>query len=71
MYRRSGMKPPEALYHHVYDLWEKVKKFTFPDGRLLRIGGDTRVRYCYCQDFAVPMWIMMADCLKDMDAVML
>ena len=29
---------------------------------------DTRVRYCYCQDYAVPMWMMARDVWGDADA---
>jgi hypothetical protein len=58
--------PPE-LYHHAKDLWEVVKACTFADGRLLRIGGDTRARYCYCQDYAIPMWLWARDYLGDHD----
>jgi hypothetical protein len=61
MYRSKGITPPKALYHHLSDLWKLVKECTFPDGRLLRIGGDTRVRYCYCQDYAIPTWLLMID----------
>lgn len=67
--RRAGWTPPEALYHHVADLWRLVKLCTFADGRLLRIGGDTRVRYCYCQDYALPAWLMMLDWLGDEDCL--
>jgi hypothetical protein len=42
---------PEALYHHCRELWDLVKSLTFPDGRILRIGGDSRVRNAYCQDY--------------------
>ena len=68
-FKQAGIRPPEALYHHVRDLWELVKQFTFPDGRLLRIGGDTRVRYCYCQDYMIPSWLLAADWLHDSDAL--
>ena len=68
-FRKRGLKPPEALYHHVRDLWQLVKQLTFPDGRLTRIGGDTRVRYCYCQDYAIPAWLMMIDRFGDLDCV--
>lgn len=70
MYREQGMNPPEALFHHVKDLWQRVKMMTFPDGRLMRVGGDTRVRYCYCQDYAIPMWLMMTEWLGDPDATL-
>jgi hypothetical protein len=69
--RELGWEAPAALYHHVHDLWKVVKPFIFPDGRLLRIGGDTRVRYCYCQDYAIPTWLMMADTAGDTDCVAL
>ena len=59
--RASGVEPPEALYHHVPELWRLVRTLTFNDGRLWRIGGDTRTRYTYCQDYAVPAWLMMRD----------
>ncbi len=67
-YKKRGLKPPEALYHRLQELWELVKHCTFPDGRLLRIGGDTRVRYCYCQDYAIPSWLLMEDLTGDLDA---
>jgi len=64
-YKRKNIKPPDALYHHAWDLWKLVKTCTFPDGRLLRIGGDTRVRYCYCQDYAIPTWFFINDYYGD------
>ncbi len=60
-YKRRGVRPPEALYHRARDLWELVKRLTFPDGRLLRIGGDTRVPYTYCQDYLIPTWLLAED----------
>lgn len=68
-YKRKNMKPPEALYQHAWDLWKLIKTCTFPDGRLLRIGGDTRARYCYCQDYAIPMWLFIKDHYGDTDCV--
>lgn len=67
-FRRRGVKAPEALYFHAEELWKRVKYFTCPDGRLWRIGGDMRVRYCYCQDYMIPVWLWAADYLKDADA---
>ncbi len=60
-YKLAGKEAPESLYHHAYDLWSLIKTCTFEDGRLWRIGGDTRVRYCYCQDYALPMWLFIED----------
>ena len=59
--------PPE-LFSHARDLWKVCKGFTFPDGRLNRIGGDTRVRYAYCQLFAFQCWAFCAHALGDADA---
>ena len=56
-----GYKLPEAFDHNVLDAWKLIRSCTFEDGRLWRIGGDTRVRYCYCQDYALPMWALMSE----------
>lgn len=64
----NGLPFPEELYHHVDKLWELTKSLTFDDGRMWRIGGDTRMRYCYCQDYAVPSWLMILDHIGDPDA---
>ncbi|RAV04194.1 hypothetical protein [Paenibacillus sp. YN15] len=66
-FKRLGVAPPEALYHHVKELWDTVKPMLFPDGRLIRIGGDTRVRYCYCQDYLLPSLMLAADLFGDED----
>lgn len=68
-YKERGVEPPPFLYHHMRELWEVVKHFTFADGRLLRIGGDTRARYTYCQCYAIPAWLAAADLWNDADAV--
>ncbi len=66
--RANGWTPPTALAHHARELWRLVKTCTFADGRLWRIGGDTRVRYCYCQDYAIPTWLWARDALDDPQA---
>lgn len=66
--KERGHAIPPELYHHVAELWKLVKACTFRDGRLLRIGGDTRARYTYCQNYAIPMWLFAADYLGDADA---
>ncbi len=68
-FRERGQTMPPALLHNVGKLWDVLRNFIFPDGRLLRIGGDTRSRYTYCQCYAVPVFIMAADLLHDPDAV--
>ena len=62
---------PAAAALHVKDLWDTVKNFIAPDGRLIRIGGDTRARYCYCQMYLLPVLIMMADLYGDKDCLLL
>ncbi|MBN1808925.1 MAG: hypothetical protein JW909_07625 [Planctomycetes bacterium] len=64
-YRLRGQDPPGTLYHHARDLWNFVRRLVFRDGRLIRIGGDTRIRYCYCQDYLAPVLLFAADCFKD------
>jgi hypothetical protein len=66
-YRLKAQPVPEFIYRHVMSLWKLVKLCTFPDGRLCRIGGDTRIRYCYCQDYAIPAWLMISDLYGDAD----
>ncbi len=68
-FKERGQKEPESLLHHVRDLWEVVKKFAFPDGRLLRLGGDSRSRYTYCQNFAQQAYLLAADLFGDEDAI--
>jgi len=65
---RGQLVPPEIL-HHAQDLWNRVKHFVFPDGRLLRLGGDSRSRYNYCQCFAISVWIFAAEAFHDPDAI--
>ena len=60
-YKSAGVKPPQALMRHAYELWQLIRTLTFDDGRLIRIGGDSRARYCYCQDYALPMWMFVCD----------
>ena len=64
-----GRPEPAELMHNVAPLWEACKLLTFPDGRLCRIGGDTRVRHAYCQLFAMQSWALAAHALGDADAL--
>ncbi len=67
--KERKIQPPKHMYQHVKELWQLVKSCTAPDGRLIRIGGDTRVRYCYCQDYAIPTWLFILDYLQDTDCI--
>ncbi len=66
--KERGLAGPPELDHHARDLWRTVRMFLFDDGRLLRIGGDTRARYSYCQDYALPMFLHALDRLGDDEA---
>jgi len=70
-FRARGTDAPASLYHHAADLWALVRRLVFANGRLLRIGGDTRQRYCYCQDYLLPALVWAADHLRDPHALML
>jgi hypothetical protein len=59
--RALGHAVPEALHHHQSDLWQVVRRLIFADGRLCRIGGDSRVRYSYCQEYLLPSLAYAAD----------
>lgn len=63
--RRSGFELPASLDHHQADLWKTLRRMIFSDGRLARIGGDTRVRYAYCQDYLLPALLYAADRFQD------
>ncbi|MCM8786422.1 MAG: hypothetical protein NC827_07505 [Candidatus Omnitrophica bacterium] len=68
-YRLKNINPPKFIYRHVEQLWNVLKNFILPDGRLLRIGGDTRIRYCYCQDYIIPALLFIYDFLGDRDCI--
>ncbi|MEW6355169.1 MAG: hypothetical protein AB1696_02495 [Planctomycetota bacterium] len=68
---RRGIEPPQSLYHHAADLWQLIRRLVFADGRLCRIGGDSRQRYCYCQDYLLPTLIFAAGHLGDAHAAAL
>ena len=59
--KSRGKRCEDIVYHHLYDQWRLIRATTFDDGRLIRIGGDTRVRYSYCQDYALTAWSLIED----------
>lgn len=65
--KKRNIEPPESLFFNALPQWEVVKACTFDDGRLLRVGGDTRIRYCYCQDYAIFVWMLARDKFGDAD----
>lgn len=68
--RNAGITPPDFLYRHTNESWQLIRSWLFDDGRLCRIGGDTRVRYCYCQDFLLHCLIFARDAFgEEVDAL--
>ena len=63
--KRLGLPAPESLHHHQADLWQAVRRLIFADGRLARIGGDSRVRYAYCQEYLLPSLLYAAEILGE------
>ncbi|MCE5240731.1 hypothetical protein LLH23_19900 [bacterium] len=61
----EGHTAPDSLTWHAGELWELVRQLTFDNGRLLRMGGDSRQRYCYCQDYLLPTLWYCAEVLGD------
>ncbi|MFA9479490.1 hypothetical protein ACERK3_14470 [Phycisphaerales bacterium AB-hyl4] len=64
-FKTLGKPTPESLHHRQRELWQVVRKLVFADGRLARIGGDSRVRYAYCQEFLVPTLLYAAECFDE------
>jgi len=67
--KRAGWERPESLDHHQRDLWNVLRRMVFADGRLARIGGDSRVRYAYCQEYLLPSLLYFADRFQDPHAL--
>ncbi len=67
--KRAGQPAPASLYHHQADLWQVLRRFVFADGRLARVGGDSRVRYAYCQEYLLPSLLFAADHCRDTQAL--
>jgi len=63
--RAQGLPVPESLYHHNDELWQVVRRMIYSDGRLARIGGDSRIRYAYCQEYLLPTLVYAAEQLGE------
>ena len=69
--KMKGLPRPETLDHHQADLWQLIRRLIFQNGRLVRIGGDTRVRYAYCQEYLLPALLYAADRFDEPFALLL
>ncbi|MFW6598522.1 hypothetical protein ACQBAU_08215 [Propionibacteriaceae bacterium Y2011] len=65
---RQGWAVPESLHWHQDELWRRIRPCIGPDGRLIRIGGDSRVRYAYCQEYLLPSLLYAERVLGDTEA---
>ena len=63
--RAQGLPAPESLYWHNADLWRVLRRLVFGNGRLARLGGDSRIRYVYCQEFLLPTLAYAEDALGE------
>lgn len=65
---RAGLPLPESVHRRQRELWSLIRLLTFDNGRLVRIGGDTRVACAYCQDYLVPAALYAYRWLGDAEA---
>jgi hypothetical protein len=63
----SGQPIPDALFHHVKDLWDATKP-TFLGNRFAYMGGKEWARYTYGLYFIVPALVMLQSNFADPDA---
>lgn len=68
---KQGWPIPESLHRRQRELWSLIRRLTFDNARLARIGGDTRVAVAYCQDYLVPAALYAYRWLGDADALRL
>jgi len=65
--RSGGLEPPQALSHHVGEVWARVKP-TFLGRRFAYAGGQDWARYTYGAYFIVPALVWLQSLLGDGDA---
>ena len=65
--RSQGITPPDALYHHVAEVWQRVKP-TFLAERFAYVSGQDWARYTYGAYFIVPALVWLQSRLGDGDA---
>ncbi|MEM7232676.1 MAG: hypothetical protein AAF517_10900 [Planctomycetota bacterium] len=63
----SGQEVPDALFHHVTELWNEAKP-TFLGERFAYVGGKDWARYTYGLYFIVPALVMLQQRFGDTDA---
>lgn len=68
VFRRFGRKPPEAIFHHVREVWGRLKQFFLWRGRFAYVGGKDWPRYAYGLYFILPALVQMQQVFGDGDA---
>ena len=63
----QGITPPDALFHHVAEVWQRVKT-TFLTKRFAYVSGQDWARYTYGAYFIVPALVWLQSRLADCDA---
>lgn len=58
---------PEALFHHVEEVWKRAKP-TFLDRRFAYVSGKDWARYTYGLYFIIPALVLMQEKYRDSDA---
>jgi hypothetical protein len=64
----TGRPPPEALFHHVGDVWEVIRGTYLYDSRFAYLGGKDWARYVYGLYFIMPALVMLQQQFGDRDA---
>ncbi|WP_043346588.1 hypothetical protein [Beutenbergia cavernae] len=65
----EGWSAPPLLVHGQRGLWAVLRRMIFGDGRLARVGGDSRTRYTYCQEYLAPALMYAAGEFGDPHAI--
>lgn len=67
-YTTTGRRPPEALFHHVRDVWGVIRGTYLYDGRFAYLSGKDWARYVYGLYFIMPPLVMLQNEFGDGDA---
>ena len=67
-YTVTGRRPPEALFHHVRDVWGVIRGTYLYDGRFAYLSGKDWARYVYGLYFIMPPLVVLQNEFGDGDA---
>ena len=66
-FRREGLEPPEAQFHHFRDVWRRLAP-TFLESRFAYIAGKDWPRYAYGLSFIMPALVTLSQRFDDEEA---